>query len=109
VAAHYKYIDGNNNTYVIQAGSIEYIPITKAQSSSGAYSGGAPAKATITQLQYNGIVTLLDEMIEDMPNRIVDRNMGCGTVVKGDERTYVQMKSPLKSRLERELRALVEA
>jgi hypothetical protein len=109
VAADYKYIDGNNNTYVIGPGSIEYIPIKKVESSSGMYSGGAPAKATITQLQYDGIVALLDEMIEDMPNRIADRNMGCGTVIKGDEHAYVKMKSPKKAQLERELRSLVES
>src|SRR5687767_14130412 len=107
VATHYKYIDGNNNTFVIEPSSIEYVPITKPQSSSGDYSGGAPKRAAITSAQFQRIATILDQIVADTANHIEKRNMGCGTVVRDGKSTYTQMKSPLKAELERELKGLV--
>jgi hypothetical protein len=60
----YRYIDGNNNEYVIKGDpqmSVEYNPVKPQYSSSGIYDGGEHKKIKITNQQYNELITVLNE------------------------------------------------
>jgi hypothetical protein len=98
-----RYIDGNNNAYVIEADRLSYEPVTPAQSSSGTYSGGEPKRAAITSDQHASITALIDRIVTDGANHLATRPMGCGTIVRGD--TRVCFDSPAKAELERLLHA----
>jgi hypothetical protein len=104
--ARFAYIDGNNNTYEIGE-RLEYIPITKAQSSSGMYSGGDPKSVPLDAEQRAALIALLDQIVGDTPNVIADRPKGCGTVIRGDDRVCCRGDSPLKAELERTLKTLL--
>lgn len=102
----FTYIDGNNNTYEIGE-HLAYVPITPAQSSSGRYSGGAPKTVAIDAGQRATLLALLDQIAADHANVLGQRLMGCGTVIRGDDRTYCSASSALKAELERTLRGLL--
>ncbi len=69
------YYDGNNNTYVLSDGKIEYTPATADQSSSGTYNGGKHKKAKLNQKDWSSIAELLNLVIDNtgihMQNRIM--------------------------------------
>jgi len=50
---------------------------------------------------------VLDAIAADTKNVLVDRPKGCGTVIRGDQRTCCSASSPLKMELEHALRALL--
>ncbi|MBA3462362.1 MAG: hypothetical protein H0T46_20540 [Deltaproteobacteria bacterium] len=102
----YAYVDGNNNTYVIRR-RLEYIPITKAQSSSGEYSGGEPKAVEISEAQLAELVALIDRIAADTANVLAERPMGCGTVVRDGVRTFFRSSSPWKRELERALAGML--
>ncbi len=103
----YAYIDGNNNTYEIGE-ALEYVPISAAQSSSGTYSGGAPKAVALDAETRAQLIELLDQIAADKDNAIETRPKGCGTVVRGEDRTFTRSSSPLKGELEHRLRSLLE-
>jgi len=78
----YKYIDGNNNIWVIDDKSIEYEPIATENSSSGMYSGGEPFKKYISLEQYKAIQALLKKALANSSIHLENRNMGCGTILE---------------------------
>lgn len=99
---NYAYVDGNNNMYSIGR-RLEYIPVTKAQSSSGEYSGGEPKSVEISEAQLAELGALVDRIVADGANVLSERPMGCGTVIRDGLRTYFRSSSPLKAELERTL------
>jgi hypothetical protein len=103
VAERFRYIDGNNNAYVIDTDRVVYEPISPAQSSSGTYSGGEPAAASLTRDQLAAITALIDHIIADTKNHLATRPKGCGTIVRDDLR--ISFESPLRAELERALKA----
>ncbi len=78
----YSYADGNGNIYNLDpvAMTIEYDPITLAESSSGMYSGGKYTKKTITATQYDSVALLLGEAELNTSARIKNRIKGSGAV-----------------------------
>ncbi|AFY94274.1 hypothetical protein [Chamaesiphon minutus] len=60
----YQYADGSGNLYLIDRGSIEYRPITRAESSSGNYDGGAPKTVKITDRQYRQVAAMIDRALD---------------------------------------------
>ncbi|PSB51717.1 hypothetical protein [Chamaesiphon polymorphus] len=60
----YQYADGAGNVYTIDLESIEYRPITRAESSSGTYDGGAPKTVKITARQYREVAAMLDRALD---------------------------------------------
>lgn len=58
-----RYADGSGNQWVLQAGTVEYVPVRPEQSSSGMYSGGAPWKAALSAAQYAEIAQAIDRAI----------------------------------------------
>jgi hypothetical protein len=78
----YKYIDGNNNVWIINAEDVEYKPIAKENSSSSEYSGGEPFKKNTTLAQYQAIQLLLKKGLSNKSIQLANRNMGCGTVLE---------------------------
>jgi len=106
MTARHAYIDGNNNAYEIGE-RLEYVPVTRAQSSSGMYSGGEPKSVALDAEQRAELIDLLERIAADTANVITDRPKGCGTIVRGDVRTFVRQSSPLKAELEAQLKTLL--
>ena len=104
--ASYTYIDGNNNRYTIKRDEIVYRPITPADSSTGTYSGGAPATIELAPDAFEHLETLLQLVLDDTAHHLADRPMGSGTLSVGDQTVVIAARSRHKSELEAELRRL---
>ena len=70
----FKYLDRNGNTYIIKNEGkkfIEYIPMKPTLSSSGEYDGGNYIKKEISDLQYNKILSIINEAIRNKESHII--------------------------------------
>lgn len=76
----YNYFDGSGNHYTITLGMIRYDPVRKENSSSGLYSGGKPARAAITQEQFESILKQIDSIEKDATIRKSNREKGTGMI-----------------------------
>jgi hypothetical protein len=87
----FQYADGAANLYLLRADSLEYRPVTPAESSTGIYSGGEP---------------------KTVPVPPPGRAKGTGWVAKGDgpekQEVILAMNSPLKAQIEAYLKALID-
>ena len=85
----YVYTDGNANAYWIHPASmtIEYDPITTAESSSGMYSGGAYVKKAISRTQFDALAILFERAAQNKTIHIQDPVKGSGvmTITTGME------------------------
>lgn len=108
MTARHAYVDGNNNTYEI-GDRLDYVPITPAHSSSGVYSGGDPKSVALDADARAALIELLDRIATDTDNVLDTRPMGCGTVIRGETRTFCRASSPLKQALETMLRGLLDS
>ena len=109
----YKYFDGAGNLYIIDRQSIDYRPITSAESSSGIYDGGTPRKVKIDDRQYQEIATKLDAVFNlksiDISNGNLGRAKGTGLVSKPDKNRQIQSRViTQKSQQRREIEALLD-
>jgi hypothetical protein len=81
----YVYIDGNNNRYAVvqvkEGGTIDYLPITEAESSSGTYNGGEPWKITISKEDFNLLANLIKKSTKEIAQLSEERTVGCGTII----------------------------
>src|SRR5688572_2685145 len=82
----YVYADGSANRYIITPDSLEYDPVTPAESSTGTYSGGDPKIVSISAEQFESISQLFDEAIAHKAAHIQDRikTSGAISILKGD-------------------------
>lgn len=112
----YEYADGSGNVYIINSKSIEYRPITKAQSSSGNYSGGTPRTVKIDNVQYQTISMMLDRALNLKSIHVGDGKMGrakgTGIISKQAKNRQVQtqviaMESPERREIEAFLDRLI--
>jgi hypothetical protein len=82
----YQYADGAGNLYIIDLESIEYRPITRAESSSGTYDGGTPKTVKITSRQYREVAATLDRALDLKSIHVGDgkngRAKGTGIIYK---------------------------
>lgn len=101
----YEYADGAGNLYIINLKSIEYRPITKAQSSSGIYSGGQPQTVKIDSVQYQTISMMLDRALNLKSIQVGDgklgRAKGTGLISKQTKNRPVQTQVIAMESLER--------
>lgn len=109
----YFYSDGNQNLWTIEHLNIIYKPITKAQSSSGMYSGGTPFTDVLTQEQYTELIKLLQIGIDAKSSQIEQRNMGSAMIIqqeKGEkEKKYIlAMNAPEKKAIDVWFKAFIE-
>ena len=79
---HYLFADGSGNRYFMESTTLEYIPITPEESSTGMYSGGIPGKVTINEEQFNSVKNLLDQAIAAKPIHLPDRIKTSGQIVR---------------------------
>ncbi|MHA1914737.1 MAG: hypothetical protein ACW986_07345 [Promethearchaeota archaeon] len=80
----YRYIDGNNNEYVIKGDpllSVEYNPVKPRYSSSGIYDGGEPKKKEISNHQYNNMIGILNQTTDKKEIQMNDRVKLSGMIV----------------------------
>ena len=65
LAWDYVYSDGSANEYRISPRELQYVPVTKENSSSGFYSGGTEKSVVLSDAQYRTISQLLDAALAD--------------------------------------------
>jgi hypothetical protein len=82
----YEYADGSGNLYLIGADSIDYRPITRAESSSGMYDGGTPRTVKLDSGKYQAISVMLDRALNlksiQIDNGKMGREKGTGLISK---------------------------
>jgi hypothetical protein len=82
----YRYADGAGNLYSIYSSSIEYSPITRAESSSGNYDGGIYRKVQLTKRQYRELADRFDRVFKlhsiDPRSSNIGRAKGTGEIFK---------------------------
>jgi hypothetical protein len=109
--SEYHYADGSGNRFVVAPSSIQYIPVTPKESSSGIYSGGEPKSATITRKQFEELSDLFDKGLGNLAAQQDDRAMMTGMITKvnaNDSITVVlKPKSTEKLAIEERLKRLV--
>jgi hypothetical protein len=86
----YRYADGAGNSYIIDRQSIEYRPITRAESNTGMYDGGTPRKVKIDDRQYQELAAKLDTALKLDRNSNLDRSKGTGLILKPDKNGQIQ-------------------
>jgi hypothetical protein len=109
----YQYADGAGNLYIIDRQSIDYRPITRAESSSGIYDGGTPRKVKIDARQYQEIAVKLDQVFDlksiNISNRNLGRAKGTGVISKPDKNRQIQSRVIAhKSQEQNEIEALLD-
>ncbi|WP_310483222.1 hypothetical protein [Chamaesiphon sp. VAR_48_metabat_403] len=109
----YQYADGAGNSYIIDRQSIDYRPITRAESSSGMYDGGTPRKVKIDARQYQEIADKLDRVLDiksiDTNNGNLGRAKGTGLILKPDKNRQIQRRVIASNSQERrEIEALLD-
>jgi hypothetical protein len=89
----YQYADGAGNLYIINPESIDYRPISRAESSSLNYDGGAPRQVKIDPRQYQSIAIKLDRALNlksiDVGDGKMGRAKGMGLISKQDKQQKV--------------------
>ena len=83
-AFSYKYADGSGNVYQITKGALEYIPVTRKESSSLVYSGGKPATVPLRESDFLRIREMLENFIARTDLHIEHRVMMSGVIVRED-------------------------
>jgi hypothetical protein len=104
----YHFYDGNNNHYTITSGMVKYDPVKKEKSSSGVYDGGKPARAVISEEQFDSLLKLISALEKDATIRASSRVKGTGaiTVSFSEElKKFIFMKGPKMDLLEKELKS----
>ncbi len=81
-----SFSDGSNNRFLLfiiasGSGSLEYIPVQPENSSSGFYSGGAPASADLAEGMTQTILEKVDLLEKDTEKHLSARKMGSGLFV----------------------------
>ena len=80
----YTFSDGNNNNYTLtqtaSGGTLNYDPVTPAESSSGVYSGGEPALKEITQEQYTTITEAIENAVTNTSDHMENRVKKSGQI-----------------------------
>jgi hypothetical protein len=107
----YEYADGSGNVYVVKDLSVEYKPVTPRNSSSGVYSGGEPAHATVSSSQYDSLVNLLESAMANSSIHQENREMMTGLIVRYSNadptRTVLKRDSSEKNAIETALKKLL--
>jgi hypothetical protein len=107
----YIYSDGNANTYKIHKDKIEYLPITKENSSSGMYSGGEAKTTSITARQYDSLKLVLEEAIAAKKFHSKQREKQSGQLTKAGKKKKIvilQPRAAIRNKVEKHLRFLLE-
>lgn len=110
---NYEYIDGNNNIYIITELLITYKPVTKAESSSGNYSGGKPKEIEITSEEFKKLEKLFSRALsakkEQRTNRIMQSGMLVHNISKIMSRKVIlKPDSDCKTKIETNLKNLLK-
>jgi hypothetical protein len=110
-SVEYRYADGSGNRYIIDQNSIEYIPVTLRESSSGTYSGGESRIAEITAEQFAQVNSWFAKGFDNASAQQSNREMLTGMITKisgGDSLTVIlKAKAAEKVALESFLKTLL--
>lgn len=103
--AVYTYADGSANLYRMSADTFEYIPVTKEQSSTGIYDGGAPVKKAMRAVFFAEFTGLIERAKIENGQHAADRAKMTGQIgiQKGKETLGFILKSDseIKKRIEK--------
>lgn len=70
-----RYLDINNNSYSATEKELVYSPMTPAQSSSGVYSGGDPARQLLSQEDWSTLKKLVMAILDNESIHLKQRRM----------------------------------
>jgi hypothetical protein len=85
LAQGFSYSDGSANTYKIAPGKLEYIPLRKENSSSGAYSGGTAKTVKLSDADYQALISLFEQAMAQKTSHGDRRVMMSGVITKNIE------------------------
>jgi hypothetical protein len=108
----YSYLDGSGNKYNIIKNEIEYIPVKPGLSSSGTYDGGEYLKFEITEDDYEKVIAVLNNAINNKGIHIENRVMMSGMIIVKESndvksKIIIAPKSDIKAEIENLLYSLV--
>lgn len=107
----YYFSDGSANLYDATESSLEYIPVTPEQSSTGMYSGGKRGKVSLTAEQFNSVKDLMETAIHNQEIHIPDRIKTSGKISRtggaGDTVVIISGESSEMREIERLLHKLL--
>ena len=110
-AQEYAYSDGSANTYKIAPGRLEYIPVKKENSSSGAYSGGTAKTVRLSDADYSSLSVLFNDGIASKASQTDRRVMMSGVIhrnTRNDNATVIlKPGAPIKDQIEAKLLDLI--
>lgn len=94
---NYSYADGSGNKYRLKDATLQYIPMTPEQSSSGTYSGGDPFTLELEKMNLIKLIDVFERALWSEEDHTKMRTMGSGTLYKkvGEESSliYLRMRS----------------
>ena len=81
----HEYLDGNGNKYVLTSEGknkwIEYIPMKPDLSSSGYYDGGSHVIKEISDVQFNKILSIMNEAMKNEKSHVRNRMKKSGMII----------------------------
>ncbi len=110
--AHYTYLDGSGNKYILSPdGILEYDPVRIEESSSGEYSGGEPVSKKVEPVVLDNIRTTFKTAIENKDIHIEKRVKLSGLIeVRGGKQKNIYIlnpSSPKKDEIEQLLKSAI--
>ena len=97
------YSDQNNNVYVVTRDALTYEPIARGESSSGVYSGGESFRVSLEASEYEEIMNLAREIVNDPEGKSKKREMLTSVLTLVDDRkesAFILGKSEMRTKLE---------
>ena len=111
----YTYSDGSGNSYVIRSENtktIEYLPVKPQSSSSSLYDGGNHLLKVLNEIQYDQIISVLNEAINNTECHIENRIKTSGMIIKSEnkvkEEVIIKQDSNELSKIELILQTLIQ-
>ena len=106
---NYTFFDGSGNKYIVTEDSLEYIPITPAQSSSLSYSGGQYVKRDLNADEYNSILDLAARAIKNKEIQTEEKAKGNPAIVFQQRTFILKMNAELANQLLNLLKKIKDA
>ena len=106
---NYTFFDGSGNKYIVTEDSLEYIPITPAQSSSLSYSGGQYLKRDLKADEFSSIVELAARAIKNKEIQTEEKAKGNPAIVFQQKTFILKMNAELTNQLLNLLKKIKDA
>lgn len=101
----YQYADGSGNVYALRGKDLSYNPVTPAESSTGTYSGGVPKTVSLTSLQAETVIRLIEKGMNAADEQSESRDKGTGVIAieSGNKKRECNLRMDSKAKEDIEL------